>query len=590
MKHRNRDFGRIACFFAIFLILCLTSAAEGQHVFRPAPATAPSSSTSQPAEIRPLPMNDQGPANITIDFDNVDIQTFIKAIGEMTGKNFVIDSQVQGNVTVFSPKQISAAEAYRVFQSILEIHGYTTVPTGNIIKIVPMKDAREKNIVTLLRDEGGGPEDRLITRIIKLNYSNPEELKKILDPLVSRQSIVQAYPPSGMLVITDVQTNIQRLLKIIDALDSELQKSTATVHVYPLQNASAEDLAKALTNLPPKDTAPGTEKGRLALTKNIQILPDKATNALIITASAEDYALLQGIIKQLDSFRPMVYIEALILEVDVTKDFNLGTEWRAMHDAGSGGDGSLVVGSGGLGTGGEYQILPRVTTPASYSSGFTLGILGTGITLGGITFQNIAAMIQAIKSDTDVHILSRPQLLTMDNEEANLHVGQNVPYLTRQDTTATADRDYSTYEYRDVGVSLKITPHVSGEGFVRLKIAQEVSQIVDETKSGLPTTLKRTVNTTVAIKDADTMVIGGMIGDSTQLGTYKVPLLGDIPLLGWLFKSRSSSRSKTNLYVFITPRVIRNQADAGQLFKEKNDHMEKMKNELLTPDQNNTKP
>jgi len=535
-------------------------------------------------------MNDQGPANITIDFDNVDIQTFIKAIGEMTGKNFVIDSQVQGNVTVFSPKQISAAEAYRVFQSILEIHGYTTVPTGNIIKIVPMKDAREKNIVTLLRDEGGGPEDRLITRIIKLNYSNPEELKKILDPLVSRQSIVQAYPPSGMLVITDVQTNIQRLLKIIDALDSELQKSTATVHVYPLQNASAEDLAKALTNLPPKDTAPGTEKGRLALTKNIQILPDKATNALIITASAEDYALLQGIIKQLDSFRPMVYIEALILEVDVTKDFNLGTEWRAMHDAGSGGDGSLVVGSGGLGTGGEYQILPRVTTPASYSSGFTLGILGTGITLGGITFQNIAAMIQAIKSDTDVHILSRPQLLTMDNEEANLHVGQNVPYLTRQDTTATADRDYSTYEYRDVGVSLKITPHVSGEGFVRLKIAQEVSQIVDETKSGLPTTLKRTVNTTVAIKDADTMVIGGMIGDSTQLGTYKVPLLGDIPLLGWLFKSRSSSRSKTNLYVFITPRVIRNQADAGQLFKEKNDHMEKMKNELLTPDQNNTKP
>jgi len=157
MKHRNRDFGRIACFFAIFLILCLTSAAEGQPVFRPASTAAPSSSTSQPAEIRPLPMNDQGPANITVDFDNVDIQTFIKAIGEMTGKNFVIDSQVQGNVTVFSPKQISAAEAYRVFQSILEIHGYTTVPTGNIIKIVPMKDAREKNIVTLLRDEGGEP-------------------------------------------------------------------------------------------------------------------------------------------------------------------------------------------------------------------------------------------------------------------------------------------------------------------------------------------------------------------------------------------------------------------------------------------------
>jgi len=333
----------------------------------------------------------------------------------------------------------------------------------------------KKDIPTLLPGEEGGPEDRLITRIVKLKYGNPEDVKKILDPLVSRESIVEAYPPSGMLVITDVESNLQRLLKIINALDSELQKNAANVHVYPLQNASAEDLAKALINLQPKEGAPGSEKGRPALSKNIQILPDKATNSLIITASAEDYTLLQEIIKQLDSSRPMVYIEALILEVNVTKDFRLGTEWRAMHDTGSDtGTGSVVIGSGGLGSSGGYQILPSVSTPATYSSGFTLGILGTGITLGGITFQDIAAMVQAIKNDTDIHILSKPQLLTMNSEEAQITVGQNVPYQTRKETTTT-NLDYSTYEYRDVGISLKITPQINSEGFVRMKISQEVS-------------------------------------------------------------------------------------------------------------------
>ncbi len=588
-ENHKRPLRDLACCLAISLVLFLAAAATGEPLPNSPPAAAPSGNPQPGATTPPNPaLNYQGSMNLTIDFDNVEIQTFIKAIGEMTGKNFVIDKQVQGNVTVFSPKQISADEAYRVFQSVLEIHGYTTVPTGHIIKILPLKDAREKSIATLTQEESGGPEDRLVTRIVKLSYGNPEEVKKVLDPLVSRQSIVQSYPPSGMLIITDVQTNIARLMKIIDALDGELQKSTATLHVYPLQNANAEDLAKSLLNLYPKSASPGTEKGRLALSKNIQILPDKATNALVITASAEDYRLLQELIRHLDAPRPMVYIEALIMEVDVSKDLSLGTEWRAMKKVNSStGTGMWQIGSGGAGTSGGYQILPDKMT--DYATGFAFGLLGEGITIGGTTFANIGAMIQAIKNDTDVHILSKPQLLTMDNEEAQIQVGKNVPYMTRQETSTT-DRDYSTYEYRDVGVNLKITPHVSSEGFVRMKIAQEVSQLTSEDTSGRPTTLKRTVNTTVIVKDAETMVIGGMIGDSTQTGTYKVPLLGDIPLLGWLFKSRSNSREKTNLYVFITPRVVRNSSDAGRIYQEKNDHIEKLKNDLLSPGQQKAKP
>ncbi len=586
----KRPIRNMARHLAMFLMLSLAAPAAGEPLPSSAPAAAASSGNPRQEEAAPVrpAASYPGSMNVTIDFDNVDIQTFIKAIGEMTGKNFVIDKQVQGSVTVFSPKQITAEEAYRVFQSVLEMHGFTTVPAGNITKILPLKDAREKSIATLTQEESAGPEDRLVTRIVKLKYGNPEEVKKVLDPLVSRQSIVQSYPPSGMLIITDVQTNIARLVKIIDALDGELNKSTATVNVYPLQNANAEELAKALLNLYPKSASPGSDKGRFALSRNVQVLPDKTTNSLVITASAEDYAILQGLIRQLDAPRPMVYIEALILEVDVKRDLNLGTEWRAMKDVNSStGEGLWQIGSGGLGKSGSYAILPNNMT--KYASGFAFGLLGKGITIGGSQFADIGAMIQAIKNDSDVHILSKPQLLTMDSEEAQIQVGKNVPYMTRQETSTT-DRDYSTYEYRDVGVSLKITPHVSSDGYVRMKIAQEVSQLTSESSSGLPTTLKRTINTTVTVKDAETMVIGGMIGDSTQLGTYKVPLLGDIPLLGWLFKSRSTNREKTNLYVFITPRVIRDSGDSNGIYQEKNDHIEKLKNEFFPAERKKATP
>lgn len=587
-KHQRRGVITMASFWAVMMTFLVAVIAGGQStVSRLDAAEMPSTGAPKTATAMPVPPPgvNPGASRLTLDFDNVEIQTFIKAIGEMTGKNFVIDKQVQGNITVFSPQQISAEEAYRVFQSVLEANGYTTVPAGAVIKVLPSKDAREKNIATLLQDEAGGLEDRLITRIVKLKVGSPEEVKKVLDPLVSKDSIVQAYSPSGILIITDVESNIQRLLKIINALDGELEKNTSSIHVYPLKYANAEELAKSLLNLPPKEVAPENQKGRPALSKNVQILPDKATNALIITASAEDYTLLQDIIQQLDYSRPMVYIEALILEVNAAKDFKLGTEWRGTGTfSWNDGTGTLQTGSGGLGADGSYQFLPNAG-PSSYASGFTLGVLGTGITLGGITFPNISAMVQAVKTDSDVHILSQPQLLTMDNEEANLHVGKNVPYATRKETTATADLDYTTYEYRDVGVSLKITPHVNSDGFVRLKIFQEVSQVVtDESKTGLPTTLKRTVNTTVTVKNTETMVIGGMIGDNTQQDTYKVPLLGDIPILGWLFKSRASAREKTNLYVFITPRIVRDQEDAGRLSKEKSDALEKEKAGSSTPD------
>jgi len=265
--------------------------------------------------------------------------------------------------------------------------------------------------------------------------------------------------------------------------------------------------------------------------------------------------------------------------VDVNKNFQLGVEWRAVKDLGkiSGfdtGQAAAFGGSGGGGQGGAYNLFPGTSTQPTFPGGFSLGVLGAGISIGGVIFPNIGAVINAVQQDAAVHILSNPQLLTSDNEEATISVGKNIPYITRAERSTT-NVDYTTYEYRDVGVILTITPSINTERFVRLKVNQEVSTIVqEESQVGLPTTLKRTAKTTIMIKDKQTIVIGGLMGDSSTSSNYQVPLLGDIPLLGWLFKSKGQRREKTNLYIFITPHVIENVADAKAIHDVKREQIE----------------
>jgi general secretion pathway protein D len=297
-------------------------------------------------------------------------------------------------------------------------------------------------------------------------------------------------------------------------------------------------------------------------------------------AEREDYKIIENIIKQLDVPRPMVYIEALIMEVNANKDFKLGVEWRGIKEQGSANKNPMAAfaGSGGSSstTTGGYNILDGLVTAtgAAFPAGFSMGIVGAGITIGGITFPTIGSVIQAYKTDSEVSILSTPQIMTLDNEEAEINVGSNVPYITQQQqSTASTLVGYNTYEYKDVGVILNITPHINEENFIRLKISQQVTKVTSASTSPTPTTLKRTAKTTVVVKDNETVVIGGLVGDSTEKDAYKIPLLGDIPILGWLFSTHSTSREKTNLYVFLTPHIVRTQKDAAKLYQEKRETM-----------------
>ena len=212
-----------------------------------------------------------------------------------------------------------------------------------------------------------------------------------------------------------------------------------------------------------------------------------------------------------------------------------------------------------------------------------MGVISEAIKIGGVEFPNLAAVVNAYQQDRDVHILSTPQILTTDNEEAEIMVGKNVPFQVRDETTQ-AQLDYSSYEYKDVGVTLKITPQISQERFVRLKIYEEVTRLVDDTvllTSGRPETWKRLAQTTVIVKDANTVVIGGLIGDETTTTDYKVPCLGDLPLLGWLFKGTSKDRQKTNLFIFLTPRIIQNPAEARKIYLDKKEQIERIKEGVI---------
>ena len=609
------------------------------------------------AEEFPKPLAGTGPGAeggqrrfITIDFDDVDIHLFIKYISELTGKNFVVDKTVQGNVTIISPTKISEEEAYRVFESVLEVHGFTTVESGSVIKILPAVRARSQNVQMIRRGTPEDPMDRVVTQIVPLKYSSPEELKKILTPLVSQSSVLIAHDPSGMLIITETLSNIQKLLGIIEVLDvqsredevavitlenasstalskilatiyqnnarvrkteegvlasgeikivpyervnalvvlangtemgrvkslikmldTEVERAEGNIRVYYLQNATAVEMAKVLNALPEQQAQANEEnaKGKAAaISKDVKIMADEETNSLVITASKDEYVVLEDVIKKLDIPRRMVYLEALILEVDADKTFDVGVQWAGggtFSDA----TGALVTGFSGAN---GFDLLPGISAEdPSLPPGYSLGVLKQGIRIGDVTFPNIAAILRAYKTDSEINIISTPQILTTDNKKAEISVGENVPYITSRNTTAS-DQDYTQYEYKDVATKLSIVPHINQADTLRLEIETEVVRIKGDS-SDTPTTFKRTASTTVILSDSDTIVIGGIIGRDATEAEWKIPLLGDIPLLGWLFKTHNSRSTKTNMFIFITPRIVRNPADMVAVSLNKNDVM-----------------
>jgi len=612
---------------------------------------------------------------VSLDFDDAELADVIDTIARMTNRNFIYDDRVRGRVTIISPTPIPVDQAYAVFESVLQVKGFTTVETpGGALKIIPLRDAKETSVETVRSNRRPPDRDRFVTRLIPLQYVEAEPIVNTLKPLVSKDAAMAAYAPTNTVILTESSSNIRRIIAILEAIDvdthrdeiavihvefaeatvlasqlteifgTETKRATSAggrsrrrasrtpepsgsnvafgdvrlitdertnslivmsapaqldevrelvrkldvpitgggqIHVYNVQHADAEELAQTLTALvtgAPAPAAGATGGGQAqalrtavtALAEGISLTADPATNSLVIQARKEGYDALVHVIELLDVERPQVLVEALILEADVTDGSELGFDgiYRLVTDdlditvetlSDAAARGALASAGGGP-VGAFFE-----KVPSSFLGGFS----SSSIAGEGDNGSSIQGLIRASANNAGINIISAPHVLTSDNEEAEIRIGDNIPIITSRVNAATgvatALSSSVNVERQDIGVTLRVTPQITEGESLRLDIFQEITDVnqalTDENFSATETGValsNRRIENTVVVKDGDTVVIGGLISDRYLDTVSKVPFLGDIPILGWAFKTKVRSLRKVNLVVFLTPHIVRN--------------------------------
>ncbi len=599
---------------------------------------------------------------VTLNFVNAEVEAVIKAVGEITGRNFLIDPKVKGTISIISNQPVARNLVYPTLLSALRLQGFAAVEGEGIVKIVPEADAR-------LHAPTGKPALRgesLVTKVYTLRNESAAQMVGVLRPLVPANNPISAFPGTNSLVVTDYADNIKRIEQIIDAVDragngepvlvplknasaadlaptlakvfaesgpagtaidptqrvtivpelrsnslilrsdnpaklarvkalaTELDTPTragGNVHIVYLRNAEAVRVAQtlrgvltgsaeapALASSPaPAGTASAvssvaaagntTNSGASFSTGGVTVHADTASNALIIAAPEAIYNNLRAVVEKLDVRRAQIHVEALVVEVTSDKAAEFGIQWQTLDNLATS-SGTQAIGGTNFGARGSGQnIIDIAGNIGAAGQGLNIGVVRGQVTLPGIgTIANLGVLARALETQASANILSTPSLLTLDNEEAKIVIGQNVPFITgqyAQTGSATTPTPFQTIERRDVGLTLKVKPQVTEGGTVRLAIYQEVSNVLDKSNAAGVITNKRSLESTVLVDDGQVVVLGGLIQDSFIDADDKVPLLGDAPLIGSLFRYETRKRSKTNLMVFLRPQVLRSAA-SGQ--------------------------
>ncbi|OGA28821.1 MAG: type II secretion system protein GspD [Betaproteobacteria bacterium RIFCSPLOWO2_02_FULL_68_150] len=601
-----------------------------------------------------------GPDVVTLNLVNTDIEGVVKVVGEITGKNFVLDPRVKGTVNIVSARPISRALVYQVFLSAIRLQGFTAVEERGVVMIVPETDAKYYRGTT---SDKPRVEDVVQTRVFRLQHQSAAQVVPVLRPLIPTNNTITAYPSSNTLVVTDYASNLQRIERIIEAIDQphdqepiiiRLQHASAidvaqtvsrllaeqapaagdptqrftvtadsrtnsllahvgsparllrvrqlvamldsptsaggNIHVIYLKNAVAVKVAEVLRAVYTGDAGAPSAAARPTATPLGQgaaavaapaaamqpgiIQADAATNSIIITAPDAIYNNLRAAVEKLDVRRAQVYVEALIAEVTADKAAEFGIQWQSL--TGLNKSGTQGFGGTNFGTAGQ-NIIGIAQNPAAAGPGLNVGLVKGKITIPGVgEVLNLNLLLRALQSDSNANILSTPTLLTLDNEEAKIVIGQNVPFITGQyavSAAATTPTPFQTIERKDVGLTLRIKPQVSEGGAIRMQIFQEVSTVTDATNASGLITNKRSVESTVLVDDGQIVAIGGLIQDNVIDGVEKVPGLGDIPLLGGLFRYNTRSHTKTNLMVFLRPVVLRSTQSAESITADRYDYI-----------------
>jgi general secretion pathway protein D len=369
--------------------------------------------------------------------------------------------------------------------------------------------------------------------------------------------------------------NAEELAKVLTAQAGEITRPTTGGR--ETTGTTSRSTTRRSTTPTPTPTTPTTPTSTSPLTATtatgVTITADKPTNSLVISAPPEAYAAIKGIIEKLDVRRSQVLVESLIAEITFDKAQALGVEWRVIDDP----EGGTQVFGSSTGAGGSTAtgVLDALTlNPLTPTPGLIIGALRNSITIGGREIFNIPAILRAFQGDTDVNILATPNLLTTDNEEAEIIIGEERPFLrSTQDTpvggTTTGSSTVRTFEFRDTGITLRLTPQISQGRTVRLNLDQEITNFVSESETGAVTTTKRSAKTTVIVDDGQTIIIGGLIQENRNEAQTQVPCLGNLPVLGWAFRQTSERNRKTNLLIFITPHIITSPDDVRRITEHK---------------------
>lgn len=496
---------------------------------------------------------------IVLNFNDVDISTMAKFISDLTGKNIVMDDRVKGKISVFSPAKLTVDEAFGVFTSVLELKGLTVVKAGRVYKIMPTSAARQAGIKLVTGSERTPVNELYVARLIRLERISASEAAAFLQPVVSKDGHIAPFGPANMLLVVDSSLNIQKIIDIIKAIDVPSPSTNSKINVCYLENADSAEVAKVLEGMIKGSSAsasqPGSTQQSVLEGGKVSITPDKATNSLVIMASPTDYQNLLQVIRKLDRRRRQVFVQALIAEISIDKLREIGTQ---IGVSGAGSEGSVAAA-------GVFDAFGFLGANASAQQQAVVQALE-----GLAKNVNISAVLKLLDQNGAVNVLSTPTIMTSDNKEAEIFVGENVPFLTQTNLTSTGLSQQSI-ERKDTGITLKITPQITEGEYIKLDIYQEISAVKNAVFKGAAadiTTTKRSAKTSVVVKDADTVVIGGLIQNRDEETVNKIPLLGDIPILGYLFKTTSKTKQKTNLMILLTPRIVRDAADMARVSEE----------------------
>lgn len=575
-------------------------------------------------------------AGFNVNFSDMELTDFVTFVSEFTKKNFVYDkAALKGKVSIDSATQIRSSDVIDIFASTLRANGFELVDRGNYYEIVKQADFMDAddssgtgeanalvttvihpknfdarvlvNALNKMKSKGGYAEviksinaivvrDR-VSRIVKIrsfvdkldqraqnftirsikienaSASNvADKMTKLFadmekKSLIATDPVIVADDYANIILVASLDGDFDRINTIVAQLDTKSPGSFNAPRVFYLKNANAEDVDKVLNTLTGTIAQAGAD-GKTATKVKSSVSYDKATNSIIVFGDQELYGKIDELIKKLDVPRRQVYVEALILETTLDNGNKFGVEWQ-----GTVGNGNTAGTIGYVGSDNNLMNFANGNA-SSLSTGFNLGVLGDVVSYEGLNFPSIGLLVNFVKTASGINILSNPQILTLDNEEAEVFVGENRPFLTSTKYDSN-NNPVQSYEYNDVGVKLKIVPQISSDDSVTLKIEQEVKKVAEgSADSTSPTTLTRSTKTRIKLKNGSMVVISGLLKDDSDRSDSAIPGLSKIPVIGWLFKNRSTNYEKTNMMVFISAHIINTHEEAEKLTESK--HQESM--------------